>query len=445
MHITVVEHHNGGERREFEGPDDEVAGNLRHAYPFLLLRHGPHAKAEDLVRELDRTQAYTATILDQDLIFKSIDSVSAGVDQGVVGDMLGGFHRHAATFEAAEFLSGRPEVMSIREAMLQADEDPERAALIAYGLEPDASNLEALRAVLKASGRLEKAEEPALPKQAVAATPNGEVFASMTQRALDRGDAFHVKLGGRHSAGSILAVDQVSQVRLLLKPGSGPVSPIAGDREEAASQAKREVAFSAVARLWGLGDVVPESHLLLLDGHEYAAIQLLPWTFKSMAAVSKEDPGLPRRLFHLYLGDGALHRWAVMDWVLGNADRHAGNIMRRDDQVYLIDHGSSMAGPDFSPATDRLSFVPYYLRAMAPSDFSQLSPESKLHALPRLHANQASELGGWVQALDEQALSETLARSGVDPGPSVARLRQLKVAVRSTPADLAVNAQWVIP
>lgn len=446
MHVTVVEHYNGGERREFEGPDDEVAGNLRHAFPFLLLRHGPHAKVADLVAELDRCQAYTAGIDDGDLILKSVDRVTAGVDQGIVGDMLGGWHRHLAAFEAAEFLAGCPEVVPMRQAMLEADEDPEKAALLAYGLEPDDKNLEALRAVLQATGHMEKSDEvePPLPKQAVAATPDGEAFAAGIQRSLDRGDAFHVKLGGKHSSGSILAMDQDTQLRFLLKPGSW-VSPASGDREEKASQPKREAGFSAVARLWGLGDVVPESHLVLLDGKEYAAIRLLPWSYKAMNAVRKEDVGLPRRLFYLYLPSGQLHRWAALDWVLGNTDRHAGNVMRRDDQVWLIDQGASMAGPSFSPATDRMSFVPYYLRALAPGDFGTMDPERKLHALPRLNAARAEELGAWVQALDEQALAGTLARYGVDPRPSVDRLRYLKEAVRQAPADLAVNAAWVVP
>ena len=52
-----------------------------------------------------------------------------------------------------------------------------------------------------------------------------------------------------------------------------------------------------------------------------------------------------------YLDNGDVHRMAVMDWVLGNADSHGQNVLvnAADDQIALIDHGSAFAGPNFNP------------------------------------------------------------------------------------------------
>ncbi len=444
MHVVVVEHHSRGNERHFEGRDVDVAGELLRAYPFLLTKFGPHAHADLLVKALDRCQAYTATEQSGDLILKS-DRASVGADESVVGDQLGGWHRFTAAFEAAAFLAARPEVMSPRDAMLAADEDVERAALLAYGLEPDSANLDALRAVQGAQGALQKAEELPVPQEAKAATPDAQAFAEAVQRALSSGSAFPVRLGGKHSAGSILALDPKTHERFLLKPGSGQQSPATGAREESASQAKREAAAWAAAQVFGVQDVVPECHLLLLDGAEFAALRLLPFTFKSAIDLQKNDPGGVRRLFSMYLPGGELHRWGAFDFTIGQTDRHAGNVMVRPPQVYLIDFGAAFAGPDFSPATDRLSFTPFYLRALAPSDFAGLDAEGKLRALPRLHPEAAAGLGRWLSEIDDVLLGAALSRHGVDPKPTLDRLNQLRQAAGHSPADLAVNAAWVVP
>lgn len=445
MRVVVVEHHSGGARREFAGREQDVAKDLLHAYPFLLTKFGPHASADLLVKALDRNQAYSATEKDADLFFKA-ERHHVGVDNPLVGDMMGGWHRFQPLFDAAAFLAGRPEVMPPRQALLDADEDVEAAALMAYGLEPDESTREALRAALAASqGPLTKSADLQLPKQAVAATPDGEKFAAAVQRALAHDDAFPVTLGGKHSAGSILVLDNETDERFLLKPGAGKNSPAAGVREEAASQAKREAGAYAAAVVMGLEDVVPECHLLLLDGREYAAIRLLPFTFKSAIDLRATDPSGPRRLFHLYLGNGQLHQWAAFDFIIGQTDRHAGNVMIRGDQVYLIDSGSAFAGPDFAPATDRYTFVPYYLRAMAPADFTRMTDEEKMHALPRLSGSLIEGFGKWLGGIDSAALEAALHRHGIDPAPVLERLCSLQSAASHTPADLAVNAAWVLP
>jgi hypothetical protein len=443
VQVVVIEHY-GGRRRQFEGRDQDVAGDLLQAYPFLLTKYGPHASVDLLVKALDRCQGYTAATTGGDLILKS-DRVAAGADESVVGDQLGGWHRFAAAFEAAAFLAGREEAMSPRDAMLAADEDVERAALIAYGMEPDGANLGALRAVQAAQGPLQKAEALQTALRAAPATPDAQAFAEAVQRALDAGAAFPVRLGGKHSAGSLLALDPKTQERFLLKPGSGKQSPAAGAREEGASQAKREAAAWAAAKVFGVQDVVPECHLVLLDGAEYAALRLLPFTFKSAIDLQQRDPGGVRRLFSLYLPGGSLHRWGAFDYAIGQTDRHAGNVMMRGAEVYLIDYGSAFAGPDFAPALDRLSFVPFYLRALAPSDFAQMTDEAKMRALPRVHVAEAKRLDAWIQGIDEVQLGAALSRHGVDPKPTLDRLAKLRRDSGYTPTDLAVNVAWTIP
>ena len=226
--------------------------------------------------------------------------------------------------------------------------------------------------------------------------------------------------------------------------GGPSPGPQAGVTESGASQAKREAAFYAVAQAWGLAEYLPECHLLLIGGREYAALKLLGSSYEDLNAVRARDPGAPRRLFLVFRPDGTLHRWAALDAILGNVDRNAGNLMVRGDEVKLIDHGSAFAGTGFAPATDKNTFVPYYLRALAPSDFNQLAPADKLRALPRISGDSAKNLNNWLSSLDEEGLARILHRFGIEAKPSVERLRSLKGALAYQPADLAINSFWVL-
>jgi hypothetical protein len=445
MIVMVVEHYNDGRQRDFEGREVDVRGELLKAYPFLLTKFGPHADTAALVKGLDRQQAYSASTASGDLILKS-DRVSAGADESVVGDQLGGWHRLQRLFDAAAFLAGGVDpTVDPRHALALAGEDPENAALIAYSLEPGEPGLRALRAVLASQEPLSKAEDLSVPQTAKPATPDAQGFAEAVQRALGAGSAFPVRLGGKHSSGSLLALDPQTRERFLLKPGSGGQSPASGAGEETASQAKREAAGYAAATVFGVQAVVPEAHLLLLDGSEYAALRLLPFTYQSAMDVQAKDPGTLRRLFATYRPTGDLHRWAAFDYAIGQTDRHAGNVMVRPPAVALIDYGSAFAGRDFAPALDRLTFVPFYLRALAPGEFSQLDPEGKLRALPRLNAEGAAALKAWLDGIDDVKLGAALERHGVDPKSTLDRLGQLRAGAGYSPADLAINAAWTIP
>ncbi len=445
MQAVVVEHHNNGNKRTFEGDDAVVRDELLDAYNWLLTKYGPHASVETLVKALDSAQAYTAVIHNGDVILKSEDTA---IREGVLHDMLGQHKAYDAALAAAKFLAGGSAVLDPRRCLVQADGDVVAAALLAFGLPVAPDTIASIRAVLEASGSvLAKAdpEAPALPVKAEPATPDAAEFAEAINRSFKAKDAFHVKLGGKHSSGSILARDPESQVSYLLKPGSGPQSPALGAREEEASQAKREAAAWAAAQICGVAQFLSEAHLVLLDDKEFAAMKLLPWSFKSALRLQQDDPNAPRRLFGIYLPDGTLHRLAAFDYIIGQTDRHAGNIMTRGADIKLIDHGAAFAGPDFNPALDQMSFVPFYLRALAPANFGDLPPGDKLKALPRIGASAESNLRKWLGSIDTAKLISALQGFGVDPDPSISRLRSLQAACGHTPADLAVNGAWVLP
>ncbi len=207
------------------------------------------------------------------------------------------------------------------------------------------------------------ADGPIVFNEVKPANESGIDFALAVERASKAGKVGIIKFkAGKHSGGTLIAKDPVSRITLLLKPGSGPQSPAAGESQTEASQSQREAAFFAVAAAWGLGKYVPECHLLVIDGKEYAAIKFLPPEYWENGQQFKErDPNGPRRTLSLFLAD--IFKWATLDYVLGNPDRNSGNVMFCQGEVKLIDHGSALAGIDFKPAHDKFSFVPFYLRA----------------------------------------------------------------------------------
>lgn len=441
MRIVVAEHHRD-RRASFEGDAEECRKALLFAYPWLGVKC-PGGDALALAATLDKNQAYTVGVEDGDIQLVKSEELE---DHSAVEALLGVDSKLEALLVAAAFLAGVPvpEVEHARQAMLRHDENAEAAALETCGLVVTEPMLQALRAVVHAD--LAKAEPKGRVdfKDVLAVTPDGAEFAAEVTRALKVKQAEPVQLGGKHSDGTVLTTDPAHHGRILLKPGSGDQNPAAGDRQSSSSQSKREAAFWAVAARWGLGQYLPETHLLLIDGKEYAAIRLVPFSFKTMNKLRDADPGLAPRLFRIFLPDGVLHQWAAMDYILGNPDRNAGNIMARPPEVRLIDHGSAFAGSEFAPGTDQNSYVPFYLRAWAPADFKTLDPAAKVRVLPRVSALAAAELKTWLIGLSSADLATELHRFGIDPTASLARLDSLKFAAEHVPADLAINQAWVL-
>ena len=434
--------------RLYEGDGPTIEKQLLFDYPFLRMtgaEEKPHLN--DLLELLASHQAYWVEVEDEGNLNKGETGDSTSfVNSSVAHDMMG-FSPHAEQpFEAAKFLAGGISITEedARKALLEADGDVEMAALLAYRLPTDESNLNALRAIV-AMGEFGKADPtPEVAKKAIALFDSGKDVAKAITDAYTDAFVFPLKLGGKHSKGVLIARDQNTKKSYILKPGSGKQSPAAGAREELANQSRREAAFYHIAKEWGLFDFIPRCELINIEGIEYAAIQLLPWDYKTLDKEKRNDHGLPRRVLLPYLKDGALHKWATMDFVMGNPDRHGQNLMvNPEGRVELIDHGSAFAGKDFDPANDEDSFIPYYLRAWAIDSFSALSPEEKLSMTPRVSTQVAKTLEKWVFDIKESTVEAICSSYGINPQPTLDRLAIVKREVLSRPLDEAINELWV--
>lgn len=445
-----------GVKRTFEGSRAVLVGELLRNYSWLN-QIAEHRDLESLVEHLDSEQAFEAEVTDYgnqgDGLAKkerNLGDGELGPDSEIVQDMLGHDHNMISTFDAARHLvrGQEPHLDQVRRHLWDADGDMEVAALKTHGIEPSPGNLRALRAVRDLT-RHAKAEPSNLTAQSILpGTPDAQDAAEAVSRAFKDRFVFPVQMAGKHSAGTLLARDVADGEVWLLKPGSGGDSPAAGIAEERASQSRRETGFWAMAERWDLQGSFPEARLVIVDGTEYAAIRLLPWRYKTVDKLQKTDPNVGRALLKKYLENGLLFKWAVIDGVLGNTDRHANNMMADAEEptaeadVKLIDQGSSMAGKDFDPANDQNSFVPFYLRAWAPAAFNKLSSEEKLRVIPHLSPQAEEGLRSWMDGLHADELHIVLNRFGVNPEPASARLAKLKLLITQGPADVAVAKFW---
>jgi hypothetical protein len=453
MRVIISDHYENA-RHVIEGDDEDVRSQVLDLYPYLLTKYGPHCDINILVKDLNHSQFASAVVLND--LDKSDRYDTPGIIQDGIGQHVirypsstkhGQIHTQdtqlEACREAGAFLSGHPcEDKEMRQALLQNDGNPELAALAAHGL--PLTMLEDLRAVLSSS--LKKSEESTQPvkfKDVSSATASGTVFAEIVKKSSDAGEIKHILLGkGKHNHGMLLARDSETHQSCILKPGSGHLPNSGGEQETGATQSTREACFFAVAQAWGLGEYMPECHLLLIDGQEYACSRFLPNSFKNFNDLKAHDPGLPGRLMHLY-NDSTLHKWAAMDLILGNPDRNAGNVMASGDKVKLIDHGSTFAGASFDPAKDGISFVPYYLRPSV-TEFNSLSTNDKLRKLPRLNAENEAKLRKWILDLNPELMGQIMTQYGIDSGPEKDRLQKLQQALGYQTADLAVLSAWVV-
>lgn len=443
--LVRVENLYSGTVKTVEGTPHEVELELLRAFPFLNSEDpDDHGDVPNLIEHLNSEQAFEAEIVDYDEkpLGKSENRNLPGDEDEVVASMLGYNHKLFAALDAVKFLSGGAPAdgQKVRQALWEADGDVEEAALLAYGLEPSEANLAALRGI---QGMSKAEQEPVQPMDVEPGHPDADQTADEVKQAFRDSFVLPVKLGGKHSRGTLLARDQASGNTWLLKPGSGGQTPAAGASQDPSTQSRREAAFYHMADAWHLGDFFPHADLLLIGGQEYAALHLLPWVYRGMDKLKAKDVQAARTILSDYLKRGILHRWAVLDFVLGNPDRHAGNLMVHDGDVKLIDHGSAFAGTEFDPAHDRFSFTPYYLRAWCDGKFSQMSPQAKLKVMPRLDRQTEESLKGWIDGLKPEDLDRVLLRYGVNSEPAKARLASVKAMSAGMPADEAINKLWV--
>lgn len=374
-------------------------------------------------------------------------------DQGAVFakntaiDMMGVSAKTEAFLEAAKFLGHTEPDRSIFRRALLEDCSLVDAALISVRLEVTAPNRRALLAIMdlqdkKNLGKADKTHEV----QALMA--DGTEIADGVRRGFASATEQELNLGGKHSAGSMMVRDPDEGQMYLLKPGAGPQSPAAGAREEPANQSRRETAFWHVAEAWGLSQRLPRADLLLIDGKEVAVLHMLPFDWKNLEKLTVKDAGLPHKALEKYRQSGELHKWAIMDGILGNPDRHGQNLMvgpqKEGYPIALIDHGSAFAGPDFDPATDQNSFIPYYLRAWHPEGWGELDMEQKLRSMPSVSGDVDRQLREWFQGINAEDLEAVLFRFGINPAPSVARLAKFKALLEKPNLSEAVNRIWLM-
>lgn len=220
--------------------------------------------------------------------------------------------------------------------------------------------------------------------------------------------------------------------------------PQSGVHESSSSQSQREAAFWHLADRLGLGKDIPRCDLLFIDGKQYAAIELLPQAYQTID--SQKSVRNVSQLFEPYRLSGTLFKWAILDLVLGNPDRHAQNIMVDDKgNIQLIDHGSAFAGYAFDPANDEKSFIPYYLRFACPDsvNFLELSLEEKLKYMPRMTDSGNKTVYRWLQSIDSKVITEVLPLYGIDFRPELHRLGYLK-SLSSQNIDLSLCKEWIV-
>jgi hypothetical protein len=394
----------------------------------------------------DMYSPYRYRLKSEDEWHKSESNLLHGANNAhTVQAMLGFSPARQSAFAAARFLAAGnvASLEQIRRALWEQDGDVERAALQAYGLPTDEKTVASLRAVMAVENLRKDEDEPELPKANTIqpGVPTATETAVQVRRAFDTLNVEYVKLPGKHSAGSMIAKDPESKTTFILKPGSGGQSPAAGASEDPSSQSRREAAYSAVARQWGVADV-PQADLLLIDGKEYAALHMLGYNYQSAEKAREQNANMVRDAFEKVAATPTLFKWATLDFVLGNPDRHAQNIMvDKHGHIRLIDHGSAFAGPSFSPAHDKNSFVPYYLRFRYGGNFNTLPMKGKMEAMPRLNQEQERAFKLWLEQIDKHRLTQTLQSYGINPKPALARLAQLQLN-EGEPADVTVNRAW---
>ncbi len=333
-------------------------------------------------------------------------------------------------FKAARFLSGGrfPSPEAEQDALHIHGDDLVLAALYAHRLPLTEENKAAVRAVMLTQS-LQKAELDiaALPRDVEPVFEESKPTVSALRRAFANHDVHRMQFKGKHSLGVAVAYDDKYHKHYLLKPGSGPLSPAAGIREEKADQSHREVAFVKIAQALGIGEDFPNCELVIIDGVYVAAMDLLPPAYVNIGRVRDNAA----KILLPYQKSGQLFKWAVLDEILAQCDRHSGNLMcnpEDNDKVKLIDEGSTFAGEGFSPGRDPRTYIPYYLRAFSGQDFKKLDSEKRLASFPRPDPEIKDMLQDWILGIDESKVRSILVQYGISIKPTTERLLELQAA-----------------
>lgn len=356
-----------------------------------------------------------------------LDYEITDADHDIGAKMISHSIRETPQYQAALFITHRPPtVEALREALVRWDTDFEMAILEAFGMRCDDEGRKSLRGVAKLVD-LHKSdlEVAAIPRDILAPHSDGKKTEAALVRGMEAALVRPVKFNGKHSKGMAIIKDPQDGKKYLIKPGSGNLSPSAGVSEEKGSQSSREVAFAKIAKLIGLDKFVADAEIVMVDEMECAALDLLAGSYEGMDKRKKDQD--PQDIFRSYYQDGSLFKWAVLDEILANSDRHAGNIMVNDEgTVKLIDHGSAFAGSSFNPSGDPKSFIPYYLRAFTSDSFHTMEPDERYDAMPQATKLLSDMIGNWIESFDEGRITGIMKEYGLNPTFVIDRIKFLK-------------------
>lgn len=229
----------------------------------------------------------------------------------------------------------------------------------------------------------------------------------------------------------------------FLKKSEVQPQPFSGYQQFDHSTSRREYAFYSVAKVLGLDHFIPETHLITIGDQEWIATELMPKEYNNFreGVFSQEviKNSLTQKNVH-----GDLHRWAILDFIAGNPDRHAGNLLMNNTtgDIKLIDHGSSMCGKDFSPNNDYYSFVAYYLRFTTSGGYYYFSKNPLINKMPQVPEDTDRELARWAMSIDTNALSDLLTDHGFDPETFVNRLELVQNLENNLNFSNYINKLW---
>lgn len=160
--------------------------------------------------------------------------------------------------------------------------------------------------------------------------------------------------------------------------------------------AHSETAYHNLAHdFFGLGQHVPTSVTFRhpVHGHLMSLHESIPNAEHVEDGAGRFIPAHQRAILKTLGSNGSLHKLAIMNWVLGNVDRHSGNYLMSKDAPYLhlIDHGHT-----FTPESDRIG-MPAYLRHYA--SVEGVDPS-------RLPVDE--DVQKWLAGLDRKKLGELM-------------------------------------
>lgn len=259
------------------------------------------------------------------------------------------------------------------------------------------------------------------------------------QQSYSENLVFDVKLGGKFSNGTAIAIDSKNDVNWLLKPDVTKPSVAKGVQEQPATKSTREACFAYVGKKYVSDQVYPEVVCLTLDGHPAAAIKLDDPGLRNIAFLEKAPQGRQaiEDIFKEHAKTGELWRWLFLDFILANTDRHSGNVLidPATGLVRLIDHGAAFATKLFDPGSYG-TFVPYYVRAGV-TDFTHKDPKSKYNSMLKPLAGQEQQLVDWIASLADSGMFHAIESFGIDTSVIKERFEQLQGS--DTPIDLLLN------